>query len=146
MYLVVRSLKLNNEKIVSWLITENLHDYRTTKFRKKTFLKSVESNLPLRRLAMQVTQTTWKLTSPKNAVKNTATVPTASSTNLMTNYSKNSKKLSRPSWNQTTPKKIAILSVASAGKHPLLPKILSLNVVSARDQSAQSIWSALNPG
>lgn len=97
MYLVVRSLKLNNEKIVSWLITENLlsHFYRTTKFRKKTFLRSVELNLLLRRLAMQATPTTWKWTSPKNSVRSTVTAPTASSTNPMTNYSKNSKKSSR---------------------------------------------------
>lgn len=79
MYLVVRSLKINNEKIVGsviLLVDELLLLLdRTMKFKSETFSKSAESNSPSKKSATPTSRWTW---TPRSRKKK-AIVLTASS-------------------------------------------------------------------
>jgi len=58
MYLVVRSLKLNNEKVVSFWLQSNV--YRTMKYKRRTSSRLAESSSLSRRSATSRTRVRWK--------------------------------------------------------------------------------------
>ena len=129
MYLVVRSLKLNNEKVVSFWLQSNV--YRTMKYKRRTSSRLAESSSLSRRSATSRTLVRWKLTTSRRM--RSVTLQTQFSTNPMMPSLKSSKKSKRLSCTRTKTMKKTIGNAASAGRRLLTLRTLYLSAVNVRD-------------
>ena len=144
MYLVVRSLKNNNEKTVSKNIW--LNRFRTTRSKKRIFWRLGELNLQWKRSDTQILPPKWTSTRFQPKKKSAVTAPTVSSINQTTNSLKSLRRLNSLSWPTTQPTRTLKTSAGSVGNLMLLQRTPFLNVVDVQDPSDQSIWNVCSSG